>query len=442
MQKVKSYTEVKSVMSIILGYLAKNEGQLQTSKVNKILEAVGLEESKVDTKSLKEWAEFIENDLTYSDINEQAFLGELNLDNIAVEVYDEESEAFDEENPLEPIIEHPLEDIDIEQVLSPSIKEHERSLQNSRFFRKVQKNGSYFSILMDNLKDDLSKEMEEEYTKEPYITDTLYSFDKNDDTLVVQTSDWHIGAVVQKTGSTYGYDWNIFLNRMEYFKAEIFKAINTFNPKQVFVVQNGDVVEQIYMRNVNQAFETEFDLSEQIAKAYRVTYALLRDISEVKPVIYGSVRGNHDRLQADKKDDIANQNVIYTILDLLIYDQEEKDLLPNVEIIDNREDTSFFQYDVTGKSIYVTHGDGIPNNNKPISNLIRDRNIDMLLTGHIHHLGVNEESYGRLQFVNSSFMGANSYSSGKNYAQTKPSQNIIYLSKALSGPLLYPVYLA
>ena len=426
------YSSQDEILAVLLGKLVHDFGQIQLTKVNKLLEEVG-DFEPLDSKSLREWAEFIQEDEELYEVNELAVRGEIDLDNIVVEVEDEAGDIVEES---------PLSTIDVNKVLSPAIAEHERILSNNREFRRIQKDGSYLKILMEDLKEELLAELPDMVKNTPRLPSVTKQSTNEGKGLIMQNSDWHIGATIPSdVDYAYGYDWDVFRKRLAVYEDETIQLIKQQRPEEVLVLHNGDIVEQIYMRNVNQAFETEFNLSEQIAKALRTIYGMLVRLSEHTELTFGLVGGNHDRLQANKKDDIFNQSVAYIILDNLIMMKEEG-LLRGVDIIDNRDNVGTFSHKIVGKNIHVVHGDYLPKNSKnPIANLIKNENIDMLLTGHYHNLSVKEESYGRLQLASSSIMGANSYSEQHNFGTTKPSQNLILLDENLRGPVIYPVYL-
>lgn len=428
---MSNYSSHEEIMAIILGNLVHDFGQIQLGKVNKLLAEVGYEEP-IEMAELRSWAEFIQEDDELYELNEQAVNGDIDLGDIVVETEDEEGE---------PVEETPLKDVNINKVLSPAITEHERVLSQNREFRKIQKDGSYLKILMEDLKEELLTEIPDMLSKEKKqipLPDRDVNKGKG---LILQNSDWHIGATIPSNVSyAYGYNWEIFQERLDIYLSEALSIIKEQRPEEVLVMHNGDIVEQIFMRNVNQAFETEFNLAEQISKAIRTTYVMLERLSEHTELTFGLVGGNHDRLQANKKDDIFNQSSAYIVLDTMIM-FKESGLLRNVNIIDNRDNVGSFEISIAGKNVHAVHGDYIPKNSKnPIANLIKDGNIDLLLTGHFHNLSLSEESYGRLHIASSSIMGANSYSEQHNFGTTKPSQNIIYLDENLRGPVIYPVY--
>src|SRR5699024_12870184 len=111
----------------------------------------------------------------------------------------------------------------------------------------------------------------------------------------------------------------------------------------VYVYHVGDIIEHLTMRNVNQAFDSEFTATEQIAKATSLIIDILVQLSKHVHVTFGIVSGNHDRFDGNKSDKVYNDNVTYIILDTLFMLQNTFGQLPNVTLIDNRDDTSEFE---------------------------------------------------------------------------------------------------
>ena len=114
------------------------------------------------------------------------------------------------------------------------------------------------------------------------------------------------------------------------------------------------------MRSVNQAFDTEFTLAEQITKGTRLLIDVLSQISEVTEgnLRFGIVGGNHDRLQGNKNEKIYNDNVAYITLDTML-NLQELGVLNGIEIIDNREDIYTIEDVVANQRIVVNHGDNL-----------------------------------------------------------------------------------
>lgn len=196
------------------------------------------------------------------------------------------------------------------------------------------------------------------------------------------------------------------------------------------------------MRSVNQAFDTEFTLAEQITKGTRLLIDVLSQLSEVTEgnLRFGIVGGNHDRLQGNKNEKIYNDNVAYITLDTML-NLQELGVLNGIEIIDNREDIYTIEDMVANQRIVVNHGDNLKGNVNHIPKFIKDQVFDLLITGHVHHLRVKQEDYNRQHITVGSTIGYNTYSKELHLSKTTPSQQLLFLEHDSKDIELKTIYL-
>ena len=324
------------------------------------------------------------------------------------------------------------------QVLNPYHVDKQKELANAREFNQIQRNGAYMAILMEGVRDHLSKELKHidvNYT----LSETTK--ERKDRTVIVNLSDLHIGALVinKQTG---GYNFSILLERLEEYKREVTKVIELFKPNRIVLNGLGDYIEHINMRNVNQAFEAEFTATEQVAKATKVLLDFLLFLNTFElPVDFYMILGNHDRFVGNKSDAIYNDSVAYIILDTLLLLKESSDILPYVSIYDNREDMYNARYQVNGLNVVLDHGTTLKGFGSNVAKFIKDERVDLLITGHVHHSKQTQEDYKRFHVVVSSPMGANNYSKELKLNQTTPSQTILITGSDIKGFISYPVFL-
>lgn len=245
-----------------------------------------------------------------------------------------------------------------------------------------------------------------------------------------------------KDNKTGGYNFEILKERLQRFVDKTKHEILDRDINHVTVYFVGDLIEHVNMRSVNQAFDTEFTLSEQITKGTRLLIDVLQQLSEVVEgqLRFGIVGGNHDRLQGNKNEKIYNDNVAYIALDTLI-NLQELGLFNGVEIIDNRDDIYTIEDKVASQSIIVNHGDNLKGNVNHIPKFIKDQVFDILITGHVHHLRVKQEDYTRQHITVGSTIGYNTYSKELNLSRTAPSQQLLFLEKDSKDIELKTIYL-
>ncbi|XWX29973.1 exonuclease [Staphylococcus phage PG-2021_40] len=419
------FSERLEIFAVIYGTLLKNENKITLSRVNKLItEKVGFERIKND--EMQEIYDEISTDKELDKIFTDTVKGIYTLENI--QDYKGE-QAFDTNNYLDTV--------------TPYLVAKESRLAENREFNKIMRDGTYLKILVDNLKNDLVDEFKDfkvykEHAEYDEYVDLFVA--KSEKTMVLALSDFHVGFSFNNYVSG-GYNFEILKERLEiYFKeAERLAKEHGVTDFRIYFV--GDLIEHINMRNVNQAFETELTLSEQIAKGTRLLADIINRFENLGKVKFAMVHGNHDRMQGNKNDKVHNDSAIYIALDQLLFLQE-CGAFKNTEIVDNRKDIYNARDDIHGYLIHLNHGDGLANRKPIISKFEHDREINMLIKGHVHHFYILQEDYKRMHVTNSSPIGYNNYSDEKALGKTSPSQTIMLFDhKDLYNPLIKPVFL-
>lgn len=412
------FNTVEEVYAVVFGVLLRDEGKIVSSKFNKIINELGLD--RVRAKEIQEIYNEIDADSYLADIKEQATDGEITLDTVEGVTGDK-----------------PFEDKKLVDAVSNYVVDNKRRLAELREVRKQQEPHAYTTILMQDLREDFKSIEEPILDRESGITIK----ESNDKELVVLLSDTHIGYQF-KDSKTGGYNFEILKERIQHFVNKTVKEILERDIRNVTIYFVGDLIEHVSMRNVNQAFDTEFTLSEQITKGTRLLIDVIQQISDVTDgnLKFGMIGGNHDRLQGNKNEKIYNDNVAYIVLDTLL-NLQELELFNGIEIIDNRDDVYTIEDQVCGKSIIVNHGDTLKGNVNHIPKFIKDQVFDILITGHVHHLKVKQEDYTRQHITVGSTIGYNTYSKELNLSRTAPSQQLLFLEPNSDDIELKTVYL-
>ena len=412
------FKSVEEIYAIVFGSLLRDEGKIVSAKFNKIINQFGLD--RVSAKDLQDIYNEIDEDNYLSDIKDKAIDGKINLKDVE-----------DVKGDL------PFKDTKVLDTVSNYVVDNKRRLAELREVRKQQEPHAYAHMLMQDLREDFVKELDKPILDRE--EDIL--FGGNNKELVVLLSDTHIGYVL-KDNKTGGYNFEILKERLQHFVDKTKYEIQDRNIDHVTVYFVGDLIEHVSMRNVNQAFDTEFTLSEQITKGTRLLVDVLQQLSEVVEgqLRFGIVGGNHDRLQGNKNEKIYNDNVAYIALDTLI-NLQELGLFNGVEIIDNRDDIYTIEDKVASQSIVVNHGDNLKGNVNHIPKFIKDQVFDILITGHVHHLRVKQEDYTRQHITVGSTIGYNTYSKELNLSRTAPSQQLLFLDRDSKDIELKTIYL-
>lgn len=254
---------------------------------------------------------------------------------------------------------------------------------------------------------------------------------KSGSTMVVLISDWHIGAVVENVhGNSYNY--KIAKERVGLYFEKVVNIAKENNVSDIKVVCLGDMTEHVSMRKVNQAFESEFTMSEQVVKAFDLIKNFVFNLSYNFNVTYQGVGGNHDRMNGDKNDNIDGDSSIhvinYFLKELIDTANSEKSSRLKYEECDEINYSSVIS--INGVNLKFVHGDNEKRGYTTLSShsALDDVLYNVVAMGHIHHFDVNEVGLNRFEMHCGSIMGMNNYASRAKFA-SKASQAVILVDK-------------
>jgi predicted phosphodiesterase len=409
----------KGAYAAIMGYLKAERGKIAPSVFNKL--AIQLEYPKANKDQLVAFAEEMQKDETLYSIYSKAFERIIKLEDVP--------HAYKEEK---------IAEADVFAQVTNFLIDNEDNNARLRELRKLQREGVYMNILMENLKKCLIEELKG-MPRAKYLQTDLSESQPGDKSLILLFSDWHVGALTfnEETG---GYNFTKLKGNVQNIIKQTLEIVNNLEISHLYVFHLGDTIEHISMRNVNQAFDSEFPATKQIAKATRLTVDMLIQLSKHVHVTFGMVAGNHDRFEGNKNDKIYNDNATYVILDTLFMLQEVFGQLPNVTLVDNREDTYEFLIKVAGKNIKIKHGDHEKKKDDvKIPKHIKEEPIDFLIMGHIHTTRIVQEDYGRFHVYVGSPMGGNNFSKELNLPTTFGSQMLMVLTEGAQTPMFIPL---
>lgn len=248
----------------------------------------------------------------------------------------------------------------------------------------------------------------------------------NDNKLLINLGDIHVGYCIENYNGNY-YNYEIAKRRLERVISETKKYCDTYNITDVYIVNLGDVVENCYMRNTNQAYECEFNFSEQIVKATQLLFGFANAIAEFANVEFYSVGGNHNRLsQKDMNIEGDNVNVIInenlkTFIDL----SENKRI--HINDIDYKDDSVAFT--INNTKIKAFHGDNRVMEEKKLYDSecsIDHIEYDLILRGHFHNFKFISQNNG-IVLTNGCLFGGNPYSVKRMGCFSKASQSIVVI---------------
>ena len=250
----------------------------------------------------------------------------------------------------------------------------------------------------------------------------------SDYNMIVNISDWHIGYVINNCKGNY-YNWEIANERVNQLINEIHKYVKLYNVKKIYVINTGDVIEQIAMRK-NQSQYCEFNQSEQINHAIKLIFRFLVAISNKCEVEYDSIAGNHDRQNGDLSANLDGDNA-ETIIREQIGNLIEIGKIEKITVIDRPHTDKEIIKEINGILIKARHGDNAIKDDK--RQLKADISMDevfytLLIKGHEHNFRCVSENKGRYIVSTGCLSGFNDYSTAFGCA-TNASQTIIILNQ-------------
>lgn len=226
--------------------------------------------------------------------------------------------------------------------------------------------------------------------------------------MVVFLSDWHIGSVIVNANGN-NYDYHVANGRVKKFESKISDIARLNGITDIEVVCLGDMTEHVNMRQVNQAFETEFNLSVQIVKAFELIRNLLVNLASCHNVTYRGISGNHDRMNGKKDDNIDGDSTIH-VINFMVKMFSEMNDMPRIEYVEVDSINYSTVLDINGIKIKCVHGDHEKGNNKIASHSTLDGVLyNVLAMGHLHHYNVKEVGSNQFEAYFGSLMGINNY---------------------------------
>lgn len=416
-EEIKSTLEVQAT---VLGYMVREEGALRRSTFNKLMDNLG--QDTVDKETFKDIVTEVKHGPSkVKDLYNKAYNGVITLDDITP------SAGYAK------VREKGLYDL-----VTPSVVDREAIKALTSQYKRAQRQGAAQEYLSQLIADRLSQVL----TGEPilHVRDNTPASTSHK-TMVISLSDWHIGARVDNVNGNR-YNVEIAKKRLAEFVEKAKAQIVEVAPEEVYLIHQGDAIEHISMRSVNQAFDAEINATEQLAVATRLFVDTISEIASVaNHVTVAGVGGNHDRFTDDKKSGIYGDNLMYSVMDTIILLNDHYIFGDNVDVIDNRHDIYRAEFSVYGKNIMIIHGDTLSGNDKPkIPVLLKNHPLDYVFFGHYHSSRMIQENGSAYSIMVGSLQGNNTYSKQLNLPDSQASQMITVFEEGSDSPTFQPIF--
>ena len=243
--------------------------------------------------------------------------------------------------------------------------------------------------------------------------------------MVVFLQDWHIGAIVDNVyGNSFNYE--IACKRVERLYQEVYRVAKEKNITDITVMHLGDIVEQVMMRKYNQAFETEFHLSEQIVKAKNLLINFLTNLSSDFNVFYTGLGGNHDRLTSESSDTIDGDSAMLIINDAIESISKQVERISYIPCDDICYSSVVVINDTIIKGV---HGDKEKKAGKLKEHSAFDHvTYNIIAQGHFHSYSIQEVGINQYEAQFGSLMGVNNYGTKGKFG-SKASQGLAIIGE-------------
>lgn len=253
-----------------------------------------------------------------------------------------------------------------------------------------------------------------------------YKEDTNADNAgILCCSDWHVGLVT--TNIHNQYNDLIMLKRVKELteRSIEYGKLNKINQMNVLLL--GDIINgNIHIQN---RITNSIDIVSQTINATEVISQMLielrKNFNEVR-VFW--TRGNHDRMTANLKESMDNENY----MDLVWYMLKAKSINTDIKFIDNEYSNDMIISDINGYEIVATHGqyDRVNANTVTKINSYVPKDINkhrILVMGH-YHSPLEREEFDTEFLVNGSLVGTDDYANKKRL-YSEPSQKFFIINK-------------
>lgn len=293
--------------------------------------------------------------------------------------------------------------------------------QINKFKKEFVKSISVAEELANIQKQNGYKVIVPKYCCEPIVNDSNYE-------MIVHITDFHIGYVIKECKGNK-FDFAIANERIDKFIVEIYKYIDLYGIKKIYVINTGDTIEHLHMRK-NQSQFCEFTQSEQINNAINIIFRFLTALCEKCEVEYDSVYGNHDRMNGDASANQDGDNAD-TVIKEQIKNYGKLAKMSRLTVVDRPHTDKEIIKEVNGILLKAKHGDKAIKDDKQQlkADISMDENFyTLLLKGHEHNFRCISENKGRYVISTGCLSGFNDYSTAFGCA-TVASQTIVIVDQ-------------
>lgn len=269
--------------------------------------------------------------------------------------------------------------------------------------------------LLDSIKDDMN-------TKKPlhwYKKSNVNAINK---ALALLLSDIHKGLKADNHWNKY--NTQVFYERLNQVTNETLEYAHIHNVHELHIFQLGDLIHGVIHR-MSRLGDTEDAVKATQMVAEALTEMVSIFANEFDKVIFRSVKGNHDRSQSRKEEEIKTES-FHEFVPWYMKARLEK--FENVIFEDNQIDDEIIVADILGHTYFGVHGH-LENLNKVVTDLtmMTRKFPTAVLSAHIHK-NFENEFHGVDLIINGGFAGTDDYAKDLRLI-SKPHQKLLLLDE-------------
>ena len=304
--------------------------------------------------------------------------------------------------------------------------------------RKQDQKREYMKLIreqarIEHVRDEMIKEIHTLSKEKPleWATPLPTSYERE---ALLLLSDLHYGLFTKNYWNEFNNEE--FLIRLNKLITKTITYCKENKVKKLHFFLLGDLINGL-IHLVTRINNTEDAISQTMRISEYLSEAIVKLANEIEEVQIYNVRGNHDRVTANKKDEIAKES----FNDLVPWWLKERlRHVENVVFMENKYDDEIIVADILGFKVFGVHG-----HKDKVSNVAQNLTMmtkefpDYIVMGHTHHHEENETHEVEI-IVNSSFSGVDEYA--KDIRRTsKAAQKLIIFDKEESRLCTYNIQL-
>lgn len=259
--------------------------------------------------------------------------------------------------------------------------------------------------------------------KDNFLLDKNIVYGNNKEAMLI-LSDWHVGLFAHSYWNNFDSD-ELILRVNELTNETIYHCKNN-DVKTIHLMLCGDLISGLI--HLTTRINNTEDVIEQTNLCARIIAEMIAKFSDnFEEVKFYNVLGNHDRVTANKKDEVAKESFAKLFpdqMELELYRKYDYINRKNIEIIENIFDDEIAMAEVCGKIVFGVHG-----HRDKMSTVAKDLTLmtqlipDYIVMGHTHRNASDEDHCVEI-IVNPSLSGVDSYA--KEIRKTsKPAQKLL-----------------